>query len=776
MSRIAADRFGHNGLDIFLWFNLGFCALVSQVVFQRECINVFSGNELSIGLVLFVWLLFGGLGSFTMGKLTNRLGESGVLRLRFWFLVVLSLLLPGTLIAIRFARPVLGIGPGEIAGLAPIVAATFVCLAPLSFVQGGLFAVYCSIHGHPEPEEGSDSTDPSADRRTKRASAVYSVEAAGAVCGGIVLHFVLTGRVLPFATLLLLSGFTLAGACWQKTRAERWLRAEICASLLLAVAVSLLFSAKIELWLTGLTFGGTEVLQVHETKYGRLVLAARFEQKSLFENGLLLYSYPDRLAAEEAVHIPMLVHPNPTSVLLLGGGCGGPLREILKHRPERVDYVELDEALIQVSEAFLPSDESEALRRPSVRIHHADARRFVADSRSSYDVVILNLPRPTNAQLNRFFTQEFFALVKRRLAPGGILAVQVPSSESYLSEEIKTFLCSIHNSLKLVFRTVALTPGETAHLLATDAESLTLDADVLVNRLAQRGIETEFVADWSIPPRFESFRMRMIDEALNGCPGSSARINRDFSPVCYYYALALWGKEFGGSLAAIYGWLGGWTRAEIYSVVLALLAGVFFILCVSGRRRRVAVLVSLTSIGFLELAIEMIVLIAYQIFFGNIYSMLGLLVCAYMAGLAVGAFFSRHRLLKSPASRPFSGLILLQAAAVISPAATMAFLTCIQLLGGGAFAQMLFVAAILVSGAVGGALYVYGNAAYTELAGRDTKEQMAGTTYFADLAGSSVGAIVVTSILLPIVGVMESLALASLVALIGLFALLFSRA
>nr|HDM59393.1 hypothetical protein [Bacillota bacterium] len=53
--------------EVFLWFNLGFCALVSQVVFQRECINTFSGNELSIGLVLFVWLLFGGIGSVTMG-------------------------------------------------------------------------------------------------------------------------------------------------------------------------------------------------------------------------------------------------------------------------------------------------------------------------------------------------------------------------------------------------------------------------------------------------------------------------------------------------------------------------------------------------------------------------------------------------------------------------------------------------------------------------------------------------------------------------------------
>ena len=73
--------------EVFLWFNLGFCALVSQVVFQRECINTFSGNELSIGLVLFVWLLFGGIGSVTMGKAANRLGPAGRSRLRLWLLI-----------------------------------------------------------------------------------------------------------------------------------------------------------------------------------------------------------------------------------------------------------------------------------------------------------------------------------------------------------------------------------------------------------------------------------------------------------------------------------------------------------------------------------------------------------------------------------------------------------------------------------------------------------------------------------------------------------------
>jgi len=778
-TRMAADRTKQSPFDVFLWFNLGFCALVSQVVFQRECINVFSGNELSIGLVLFVWLLFGGIGSFMMGHVSNLLGESGKMRLRFWFLIGLSLLLPGTLIAIRSARPILGIGPGEMAGLAPILAATFVCLAPISFVQGGLFAIYCSTRVLPQATivtQSSSLAGPGTDGRSKRASAVYSIEAAGAVCGGIVLHFLLTGRVLPFATLLLLSGIVLVGACWHQMPRWRRLPVALSAPMLVGVAVSLVFSSSVELWLTGLAFGETKITHVRETKYGRLVLATRFEQRSLFENGLLLYSYPDLLAAEEAVHIPMLVHERPRSVLLLGGGCGGPLRELLKHHPDRIDYVELDEALIKVSENFLPSDEASSLHHPSVNVHYSDARSFVAQSRSPYDLVILNLPRPTNAQLNRFFTLEFFAQVKRRLAPEGILAVQVPSSESYLADELKTFICSIHNTLKQVFSTVALTPGETAHLLATDSPTLMLQANAIIARLAERGIETTFVTDWSVPPRFESFRMRMIDDALRGCANSGARVNRDFSPVCYHYALVLWGKELGGSGAAVYEWLGRRTRPQLYSLTVAVFLAVLVIQFASRKPRKVAVAFSIASIGFLEIGVEMIMLIAYQIFFGNIYSMLALLVCAYMGGLAVGAFISRNRLHAGPTPKPFSALLLLQAATALFPLLAIALLVSVQQFGGGALAQTLFAGTIFASGAIGGALYVYGNSAYTELTRRDPRKQTAGTTYFADLLGSSMGAIVVTSFLLPILGVIEALFITSLVALTGLFSLGIARA
>ncbi|HUT03094.1 MAG TPA: fused MFS/spermidine synthase [bacterium] len=759
VSNMRDDRW----LDVFLWFSLGFCALVSQVVFQRECINVFSGNELSIGLVLFVWLLFGGAGSVTMGKAANRLSPDGRSRLRLWLLTGLGLLFPCTLIAIRLARVVLGIEPGEIAGLVPILGTTFVCLAPLSFVQGGLFGVYCSF-----------LRDKSAEGRSRKASAVYSVEALGAVVGGVVLHFVLTGRVLPFATLVILSAITLVGACWQARPGGS--PKSVWAALIVGAAILLMLSSSIEIWSSGFAFGGAKVIDVRETKYGRLVLARRFEQRSLFQNGLLLYSYPDSLSAEEAVHIPMLVHKRPKSVLLLGGGCGGSVRELLKHHPEKVDYVELDQAVIAVSKEFLPLVERRALTDPAVHIHYADARRFVATAQSEYDMVILNLPRPTNAQLNRFFTLEFFIVVRDRLAPGGIFAVQVPSAENYFSDEQKTFICSVRNTLARVFPKVALTPGQNAHLLASSSAELALKPDVLVARLAERQIKTQFVTDWGIPVTFEFFRLRMIDELLKGCPGSGARVNRDFSPVCYYYAQVLWSRESSGQVAAVYRWLGDRSKPEVYSVVVLLLAGVLLVQRASRSPRKVAVIVSLASIGFLEISTEMIVLIAYQIFFGRVYSMLGLLVCAYMAGIAVGALISRNRLRTKGQREPFSGLVILQAIAALFPFLVIAFLASVQVLGAATLVQTLFVMAILLSGVVGGALYIYGNAAYTNAVGHEVQTQTAGTTYFADLVGSAAGAIATTSFLLPVLGVFQSLLIASLVSLVGFVSLVLPSA
>ncbi|MBW2044889.1 MAG: spermidine synthase, partial [Deltaproteobacteria bacterium] len=99
----------------------------------------------------------------------------------------------------------------------------------------------------------------------------------------------------------------------------------------------------------------------------------------------------DEFAYHEMIaHVPLLVHPNPSKVLVIGGGDGGAVREILKH-PEvkEVHLCEIDKEVVRASKKYFPSLAS-SLDDPRVTIFYEDGARFVADNPSSYDALIVD--------------------------------------------------------------------------------------------------------------------------------------------------------------------------------------------------------------------------------------------------------------------------------------------------------------------------------------------------------------------------------------------------
>ncbi len=185
------------------------------------------------------------------------------------------------------------------------------------------------------------------------------------------------------------------------------------------------------------------------SRYGLIVAAERGSQKSVFENGVLVASVPDRLAAEEAVHLAMLEHPRPADVLLLGGTLGGAVTEILKHPTVAASTAwSLDPALVGAAERAFGDAMTGALRDPRVSVHYADARFFVKRTSGRYDVVIVNIPDPTTAQANRFYTTEFAGEVASVLARGGVAAFSVSSAEEYVGPELATLLACVRRSLE----------------------------------------------------------------------------------------------------------------------------------------------------------------------------------------------------------------------------------------------------------------------------------------------------------------------------------------
>ena len=162
--------------------------------------------------------------------------------------------------------------------------------------------------------------------------------------------------------------------------------------------------------------------------------------KLLALDGYIMLTERDEFFYHEMlVHVPLLSHREPKRVLVVGGGDGGTVREILLHDAvEKVDMVEIDEEVVKVSRRFFPGL-SNKLDDPKVNLVFQDAVEFVKGIEAEYDVVLVDSTDPIGPG-EVLFTKDFYGDILNALKPKGILAVQ---SESPFSLE---------NELNMIYR------------------------------------------------------------------------------------------------------------------------------------------------------------------------------------------------------------------------------------------------------------------------------------------------------------------------------------
>ena len=238
--------------------------------------------------------------------------------------------------------------------------------------------------------------------------AVYLLEALGSAAGGVLAGLVLVERVGPLQIAWALGRRRRCSAAWWLPSApgnrSRWAHSACgrgwpSGSFRALDAVSVARS-----------WSGFKLLAVRNSAYGNLAVVENGGSRSLYENGLVLFTAPDPAAAEEAVHYALLAHPAPRHVLLIGGGVNGSLAQALQHPSiQDIDYVELDPAVLDLARLYFPEFWNPVAADPRVRVHVTDGRWFLKTGSGRYDVIIVNLPDPQTAQLNRFYTLEFFA-------------------------------------------------------------------------------------------------------------------------------------------------------------------------------------------------------------------------------------------------------------------------------------------------------------------------------------------------------------------------------
>jgi spermidine synthase len=641
---------GEIGLTHFsLYFALlvmGFTFTISQVMVIRELLVVFVGNELSIGIILGNWLLLEAAGSFVVGR---RVGEWGLREGGYaFFQLLLSGLLPLTLYAIRAWNDFMGLVPGEGASLLQILFWTIPVLAPVGILDGILFALGCTLHSK-WTEKGAVSI-----------GKVYLLEAIGAGSGGALYTFLFIPYLGSFqvASLLgmvnLLSGFLLV---LDSGGARKWKWAFMGLWGYFAFVNLLLFipysSQMIERISMQRLWRGFEILDSRWSPFGNVTVARREGQLTFFSNGIPLCNVPvpNISFVEELVHYPLLLSPSPRSALIVGGGFGGVIQEILKHPVEEVHYAEIDPLIIHLIRQNQTSLTRRENENPKVQIHILDGRHFLKTTREKFDAILLNLPGPFTLELNRFYTVEFFQEAFRLLGMDGILAFPLPGSETYLAPEARKLTLSILKSLRETFSSVAVIPGDPNFILASPSEKLEpLTADRLIRCLREKKIATQFVTPPHIERKMEKQRLEWLEEALK--QGERVRLNRDLNPSGVYYGIAYWNAQFHPSFQAFWNWVGEF-RLSYFGLVLLGLVGAVAVYrkrTTTGRGKRTlqgTLIWVVTTTGFFGTAMSILLILSFQTLYGYAYGWIGLLVAAFMAGLALGSWMMTRDLEKS---------------------------------------------------------------------------------------------------------------------------------
>ena len=736
------------------FFLLGLAATITQVIFIREFLVVFYGNELCLGIILTSWLAGISLGALLAGALIERIKNLAPCFLLS--LITLTIVPPFQLHLIRTLRGILHIATGEYIGLVPLIISSFLLILPFSLIIGFVFPFACRLL----MKEGKPPAI--------QIGLVYIVEAAGSVIGGLAVSLYLLERFPPFeicsffALLLLVNCFLLSLVLDKgKMRALMAVFSLFFFLLYVLLLTSNIFKALDEHSLVkrwDILNPGITLVRSQESKYQHISLARQEAQYSLFGNGQWVSSFPDDYQSASLAHFLLTEHPNPKEVLLIGSGFEGMIKEILKHPVSRLDYVELDPRLIETALPFLLPQDREALRKKNVRTLYTDGRHVVKTTKDRYDEIIINLPDPSTAMLNRYYTVDFFQEVKRILKAGGLLVIGVSSSSNYFGKAIRDYAGSVYDSLHEMFPYILISPGERNWFFASDYPGVaTFDRDVLRARYEERRIDSPHFSPLHFQLLLPRDRVEFVKRAFK--ERTHRVVNTDLQPITYFYNLILWGifsgeRGKGNIFEALRAIRWYWF---FLPVIFILFLRVIYLMVSRSKRAEPLPFNCLWAIGttgFTGMALEIILIFSFQNIYGYIYQQIGIIVALFMVGLAIGSY-----LMNLMISRFESGLrtlISVECLLILYPLLLPVLIMFISrsLTGAAAISESCFMLLVMIAGILTGLEFPLVARLY--LTKEEGSGKVAGMVDSADHFGACLGALLTGTLLVPILGLKVS--------------------
>ncbi len=634
-----------------LIFSYGLFSIAAQTLLFREFITTFEGNDISVGIFFGSWFLWVGLGALLVYR-AEKFARILLQNIEFLFLAYVPAFILQVILIIQ-AREIAGIESYELWSVRAMLLSAIVVNAPVSLITGILFPTACRWIA----SNGAQL------RNVFAVSHVYIIEAAGSFIGGLGVTVLLglgASLVEVFFILVFILTSSVFAVQFVTARSQRMSRGKNLLSRRIKNALSFLVPLAVCLCLF---LNVDRVLSdyVRVIKWTKLLpkdaLVGSFQtaqaeylygiyqgQWIAIREGSVVEALPDESSAGKIAAISLSQKPDAKEVLVIGSGLGVCNKFLDLPQIEGVTWAHCDSEYVNKINRFIPTD----LRITDPRLHALsyDIRSFLAGEQQLYDFVILNLPDATNSVLNRYYTLEFYRLIKKALRPDGVLAVRVAGGENIIGTELINLGASTKLTLETVFSQLVLAPGDDTWFIASDSNELTGDPGILRDRFAtiegaSKILSPQALLSIYLPDRAE---IALKYYSLADLP-ESLLINRDARPLTHLYSLLLTAKQSGAPIARFVKLL-ALTGPLVFliPVFVFITLRIFYISLFANRQSSIEDKDTsfdssflIFSAGWTGIGVVIVLMYIYQTRFGSLYLHIGIVSSLFMVGLTTGA-------------------------------------------------------------------------------------------------------------------------------------------
>lgn len=653
---------------------IGFVSSSSQFILMREAVILGGGTEASAGLFLWIWLVIAAAGAVTGSR-------SGItdMRTMIWTLMAGTAVAPICFVLMN----TIILSPGVTPTFFQILVIVAVSVAPVTFISSLIFVRISGLRHTAGSSQPGNS---------------FGTETAGSAGAGIVTALTVSIHIPNYQLYLLIVLLSGVSAVWFLGY-PTWLRRSALAALIPLGLVAVFTQP--DLPLRSMLLRGVKVEKSIDTPYGNITSGTYGGEQTIFYDHRPLFFSGDVITTEENIHYALLQRKKYEKVMLISGGLTRHLEELKKYDIKELVYLEPDPGIIAAGGA-----RDTVCGSMKVTVVSSDPISFMRNDEETWDAVLQLIPPPSTLSVNRFYTFEYFRMVRQRLSAGGVFLCTPMPYYNYSPGSYRDGFSPLYNALAAVFTYIAIIPGSSLYAIASD-----LPLTPAVAQLADsRAIETSYVnSDY-----LDDNEMRTKREQVLSQVDPDAGMNTALRPVSSLFANILSLEKMGMR--------GG---------VIALLAMLMIISLVFARRG--TVMMFATSAGLAGFGMIMIFIL--QMTVGNIYVLSAVILTLLLTGLAAGAAWGQAFALKTLTVCA----LLLAALYVLTGLLAPSLVTATP----GTVLTVMFIA-LPAAGLITGAIY--------RILTTSGSRPCTGAIYASDLAGSALGYLTVSTLLVPLAG------------------------